>query len=111
MKAYRSVCAALILVVSASVHATEVENVSRIVSVGKLGANVCRIKLQAANFAAACPTAVYQEVYFTCDSSEGKELLAIALTAYAADRTARVTSNACSIYGSSVANVIGLMLE
>jgi hypothetical protein len=111
MKSYRSICAVVILGVSASAYAAEVENVSRIVSVGKFGANICRIKLQGANYAAACPTAVYQEAYFTCDSSEGKELLAIALTAYAADKTARVTSNACSIYGSSVANVVGIMLE
>jgi hypothetical protein len=111
MKAYRAIYVALILGVSSSVYATEVDNVSRILSVGKLGANVCRIKLQAANFAAACPTAIYQEADFTCDSSEGKDLLAIALTAYAADRTARVTSNACSVHGSSVANVIGIMLE
>ena len=103
--------AAFLSVLALPASAAEVDNVSRIIAVGKYGANICRIKLQSANFAAACPTATYQEAYFTCNATEGKDLLAIALAAYTAEKTVRLTSDACSIYGSSVANVVGLQLE
>ena len=111
MKLNGLIRAIVLLALSSSISAAEVDNVSRIVAVGKYGPNICRITLESANFTAACPTAIYQQAYFTCNSTEGKELLAIALAAYTTEKNARVTSDACSIYGSSVANVIGILLE
>ena len=111
MKLSGLIGAAALMALSAPGSAAEVENVTRITAVGKYGPNICRITLQTANLAPACPTASVSQAYFTCNSTEGKDLLAIALAAYTTERNARVTSNACSIYGSSVANVIAIDLE
>lgn len=106
-----SLLAAALAFAALPVSAAEVNNVGLVLAVGKVSANACRIKIAGANFAGVCPTAVYQEVYFTCNSTEGKEFLSIALAAHISERTVRVTSDACSIYGSSVANVVGVNLE
>src|SRR5687768_11253978 len=87
----------------AGVQAAEDENVGMLLSVGKVNANACQIKLQDATFPNSCPTAIYNLAYFNCNSSEGKELLAVALAAYVSGNPVRITTDACSAYGISAA--------
>lgn len=99
------------MAVSIGVAEADDENTGVVLGVGKINASVCRIKVQGATFPNSCPTAVYQEAYFTCTSSEGKDLLAIALAARLNGAPVRIVTNSCSPNGSSVANLVGIHVE
>lgn len=61
----RIVCGfALFLAVAGSIGvaaAAEDENTGKVLAVGKINANTCRIRVQGATFPGSCSTAVYQE--------------------------------------------------
>jgi hypothetical protein len=99
------------MVLSIGVAEADDQNTGVVLAVGKINASLCRIKVQGATFPSSCPTAIYQEAYFTCNSSEGKDLLAIALAARLSGAPVRIVTNSCSPNGSSVANLVGIHVE
>ena len=90
-------------------------NTGRVLFVGKIitagNEGVCEIKVEDATFSESCPTATYQMAYFSCSAGEGKDILSIALAAYMGNKPVKITSDGCSDWGSSVANVKGIRLE
>ena len=86
-------------------------NIGKVLKIGKVSATACTIKVQGATFPNNCTTATYQEAYFTCDATQGREFLSIGLAAYVSGKPITLNSTGCSVHGSSVANISGLYME
>jgi hypothetical protein len=108
---FRACILGVAMTVSIGVAKADDENTGVVLAVGKINATLCRVKVQGATFPNSCPTAIYQEAYFTCSSSEGKDVLAIALAARLNGTAVKIVTNSCSPNGSSVANLVGIHVE